>query len=35
MTVMGDMIDKIFNQILSEEQSRDSKSDLTDSSEPM
>jgi len=32
MVVMGDMIDKIFEQILSEEQSRGSKSDLTDSS---
>ena len=35
MAVMGDMIDKIFEQILSDEQSRGSKSDLTDSSSDM
>lgn len=38
LNVMGDMIDKIFEQILAEEQSRTSKSDINDSSsmsEPM
>ena len=38
MVVMGDMMDRIFEQILSDEQSRTSKSDLGDStafSEPM
>jgi calcium/calmodulin-dependent 3',5'-cyclic nucleotide phosphodiesterase len=32
MSVLGDMIDRIFDQILSEEQSRTSKSDVNDSS---
>lgn len=36
LAVMGDMIDKIFEQILNEEQSRTSKSDMGDtSSEPL
>jgi hypothetical protein len=36
LVVLGDMIDKIFDQILSEEQSRTSKSDIGDpNSEPM
>lgn len=38
MGVMGDMVDRLFEQILSDEQSRTSKSDMGDSaaySEPM
>jgi hypothetical protein len=31
LSVMGDMIDKIFEQIMSEEQSRTSKSEIGDS----
>ena len=35
MCVLGDMIDKIFEQILTDEQSRTSKSDMGDTPEPM